>query len=804
MKHFSRIILGLGMTAAILSCSLFSFGSTPAPSITNTSGPTPTLTSSPVPTPTETPMPIARVGSGDKALFDGDVDTAMVEYRAALGDTTDQNIKAAALWGLARAQYEDARYPDAIATLNQLIAGYPNSPYLGPANFIKGQSFFAMKQFVGAAAAYQDYLNTRPGVLDSYVQQLRGDALSGSGNYADALTAYTSAQAAPHLDDAQALQIKIAQTHANIGDYATALTMYDTIAVNTTNDYVHAQMDYLSAEAYLALNQKDQAYERFKHSVENYPLSYYSYLGLIELVGANVKVSDLDRGLTDYFAGQYDVALASFDRFIAANPVNDGTAHYYRGLCLEELQKYQDAVNEFTYFIQNYSNNPKWSAAWDEKATIQWLDLNLYPDAAQTLLDYVKASPTSSGAPDELMSAARILERDGRFDQAGQVWQRVSNEYPDNSQASTAVFYAGIMQYRQSDYADALPLFERSLVQAVVTEDQARAYLWIGKTQDKLGSQTDKQNAWQQAQNADPGGYYSERAGDLLMGRLPFSPSPVTNLNIDLASDRKAADSWVRLTFKLPTDTDLSGLGSLATDLRVIRGRELWDLGEYEDAHSEFEDLRNSISNDAVSTYRLANYLLDLGDYFSGINAARQVLTLAGLDDQTKSMLAPLYFSHVRYGLYYSDLILPAAKQNGFDPLFLMSVVRQESLFEGFINSTAGARGLMQIVPGTGAGIAHSLGWPINYIPDQLYRPNVSIAFGAYYLSSNRNSLDGDLYAALSAYNGGLGNALDWKQLSQGDPDLFLESVRFEQTRQYIRSIYEIYTIYRRLYGSGS
>ena len=109
----------------------------------------------------------------------------------------------------------------------------------------------------------------------------------------------------------------------------------------------------------------------------------------------------------------------------------------------------------------------------------------------------------------------------------------------------------------------------------------------------------------------------------------------------------------------------------------------------------------------------------------------------------------------------------------------------------------------MQIVPATGAGIAQALGWPINYDPEQLYRPNVSINYGAYYLSSNRSSLDGDLYAALAAYNGGLGNALDWKKLAQNDPDLFLESVRFEETRNYIRQIYEIYTIYRRLYGVG-
>jgi soluble lytic murein transglycosylase len=196
--------------------------------------------------------------------------------------------------------------------------------------------------------------------------------------------------------------------------------------------------------------------------------------------------------------------------------------------------------------------------------------------------------------------------------------------------------------------------------------------------------------------------------------------------------------------------------------------------------------------------------LLDLGLYRPAIFAMRQVLTLAGLETQQASMLAPPYFNHIRYGLYYSDLILPAASQNGFDPLFLFSVVRWESLFEGFVSSTAGARGLMQIMPSTGGSIAGELGWPINYDADKLYRPFVSIAFGSYYLASNRSSLQGDLYAALAAYNGGLGYALEWKQLSQGDPDLFLESVRFAESRDYIRSIYENYAIYRRLYGPGT
>ena len=156
----------------------------------------------------------------------------------------------------------------------------------------------------------------------------------------------------------------------------------------------------------------------------------------------------------------------------------------------------------------------------------------------------------------------------------------------------------------------------------------------------------------------------------------------------------------------------------------------------------------------------MTNYLLDLGLYRSAIFAARQVLTLAGLDEHTESMMAPPYFSHIRYGLYYPDLVIPDAQTNGFDPLFIFSVIRQESLFEGFINSNAGARGLMQIIPTTGAQIVSQLNWPVNYDDKDLYRPDVSVALGTYYLDKNRDLLDGDLYAALAAYNGGPGNSL--------------------------------------------
>jgi soluble lytic murein transglycosylase len=256
----------------------------------------------------------------------------------------------------------------------------------------------------------------------------------------------------------------------------------------------------------------------------------------------------------------------------------------------------------------------------------------------------------------------------------------------------------------------------------------------------------------------------------------------------------------MRITFGLAPDTSLSGPGDLLGDPRLVRGTELWSLGLYNEARLEFEDLRSSLELDAARTFRLSNYLLDLGLYRPAIFAARQVLTLAGMGTQLQTLAAPRYFNHVRYGAYYNDLVAEAAAERSLHPLFLFSLIRQESLFEGFVRSGAGARGLMQIVPSTGESLAEAYGWPPDFTPEDLYRPAVSVRLGALYLTTNLNGFGGEIYPALAAYNAGPGSAQVWRDLSGGDPDLFLEVVRFEETRGYIRSIFEIYWMYRALY----
>jgi soluble lytic murein transglycosylase len=211
--------------------------------------------------------------------------------------------------------------------------------------------------------------------------------------------------------------------------------------------------------------------------------------------------------------------------------------------------------------------------------------------------------------------------------------------------------------------------------------------------------------------------------------------------------------------------------------------------------------LRSNLQDDPVNTYRLMKHMLDLGIYYTAVYSARQVLDLTGLDQASFIDTAPAYFNHVRFGTYYSDLIIPAANENHLDPLVLLSVVRLESVFESEIVSSWGAVGLMQITPDTGAEINTDLSWPGNYTKNDLYRPMVNVKFGAHYLTKWYSYFDNNMYIALAAYNGGIGNALTWYDLSGDDPDLFLEIIRASETRDYIRYITEYHEIYKNIYS---
>jgi soluble lytic murein transglycosylase len=745
-------------------------------------------------------VPAVRIADADHALFNGDYQAALNEYAAADSNSTDPEILSAALLGQGRIHYLNGVYPDALNEFRAILNNYPTSSQVAGAYYFLGETLMQLDRFPEAADAFANYMDARPGVVDAFIYERQGDAYAASGEWNLALTAYTSAIQSPRLPTDFQLELKLAQTYKLLGDYTTAQVIYEDIYARTSSDAIKAQVDYALGQMYATQANTEGANAAYLDAVFSYPQSYYAYLSMVELVNASYPIDELQRGLVDYYAGQYNVAQAAFDRYLATNPPDPSTALYYEGLILRELEDLPGAISLWDKIIQGDASSPKSDSAWEQKAYTQWAYQGDYAAAEQTLLDFVAAAPSHPRAAEFLFDAGRVAERDGRLEEAAQIWQRIPTEYSTSEYVYRALFAAALCYYRLGNYAAAQEVFWQAQSHALTPVERAGAYFWTGKSQAAQGDQPAAKATWQQAAPLDPTGYYSERARDLLNDQAPFTPPQVTDLGFDRQSELRQAELWMRTTFNYPSGTDFSVPGPLANDPRFIRGQELWNLGLQDQAESEFSDLRESASSDPLTSYRLAVYLSDLGMNRQAILSARQVLDLAGLDD-AGTLTAPLLFNHIRFGPYYSDLVVSNAEENGLDPLLVWSTVRQESLFDANIQSSAGALGLMQIMPATGEEIVTRLGWPPDYTQADLLRPDVNLTLGVDYLARQRDNLGGDLYAALAAYNGGPGNAAIWQSLANGDPDLFVEIVRFEETRKYLMAIYEIYTIYSRLYA---
>jgi len=235
-------------------------------------------------------------------------------------------------------------------------------------------------------------------------------------------------------------------------------------------------------------------------------------------------------------------------------------------------------------------------------------------------------------------------------------------------------------------------------------------------------------------------------------------------------------------------------------NLYFQRGKELLAVGLREDASLEFRQLIWRFWNDPVPLYQLSMFLRDHDLYQLSILCADRVLTLSRASIQQ----APLFLQRLIYPVYFADLVITEAAKRGFDPLLFLCLIRQESMFEHYAFSSAQARGLTQVMPATGRYIAESLG-RANFQNQDLYKPYVSIEFGAWYLASQLRYFDNDILLALAAYNAGPGNVDSWlSDDTKYDIDLFVEDIPFLQTETYVKKLYQYYEVYKAIYGADS
>ena len=150
----------------------------------------------------------------------------------------------------------------------------------------------------------------------------------------------------------------------------------------------------------------------------------------------------------------------------------------------------------------------------------------------------------------------------------------------------------------------------------------------------------------------------------------------------------------------------------------------------------------------------------------------------------------------LRFPLAFEHLYRQAATRTGLPLPLLLGLSRQESLFRMDARSAAGARGLMQLMPATARSVARRMGRSPAAATD-LYRPTLNIELGSYFLAEILGELGGNRALAAAAYNAGQGNVNRWRKAYGGQPiDLFIESIRFRETREYVKSVLAFAAVY--------
>ncbi|WP_447926238.1 transglycosylase SLT domain-containing protein [Vreelandella sp. EE27] len=157
-----------------------------------------------------------------------------------------------------------------------------------------------------------------------------------------------------------------------------------------------------------------------------------------------------------------------------------------------------------------------------------------------------------------------------------------------------------------------------------------------------------------------------------------------------------------------------------------------------------------------------------------------------------------------RFPPAFRESFMRWGNQTGVDPYLLMAITRRESAYNPVALSPAGARGLMQLMPGTAALVSRQLGLS-DPGPYGVLDPETNIRLGSTYLRDKLNRYQGNRLAATAAYNAGPGRVDQWLGNGSGVEsfDLFVESIPFRETRDYVQAVLSYRVIFESLDQGG-
>lgn len=388
--------------------------------------------------------------------------------------------------------------------------------------------------------------------------------------------------------------------------------------------------------------------------------------------------------------------------------------------------------------------------------------------------------PASRWTEEALFAAGNHFWVNLERGRASEFYSRVERMFPRGANAEAAQWRVAWEAYLERRPA-AAKLLEEHLRRFPGSRYAENALYWLGRLAERAGNAAAARSYFAKIAERYPHTYFALQAAERQRALGPG------------AAELPAALRYV------PAPPEPPALGPIPPEARAhwARAAALRSIGLDGDAERELR-AGHSLSGSPRLLLEAARAALDAGRYWQGISAARRAyprLELVAAD-------APEDVWRTLYPVAYADRIEHFAERRQLDPMILLGLVRQESLFQRNAVSRAGAVGLMQIMPPTGRQLARREG--VAYSRAQLFQPEYNLRLGTTYFADLVRTFS-SLEEALAAYNAGRSRVHRWNAERQfEEPAEFVESIPFTETREYVQIVLRNAEVYRRLYSGAA
>ena len=734
-------------------------------------------------------------------------DAANAEYDSVLAKYPGSRWAGLASYDRAHSQAALERYQEA---LPHFLAATENmiGENAGRLAFRIGHVYYRLKQWDNAVTWYGRSVESFP-IIGDYALYTMSKCLLNAGRPDDGIDPLRRLiRDYPHSPYGTEAAQTIATHLIENGHYGDAVDVLESILatnVHTAPSDSAALLAHIGY-AHLSAQDSDKALEKFRTVLARFS----DTKGASDVIPAfeTLKESTDDIwseeerlwvGMVYLQERQYGKAVQTLANLVAS--VSDSLvmpqALYYYPRSQYLFRRYTDAEQGFRDFLKRY---PEHDLAPDASFHVarSLRARKRFSAALDAYMAFAEAYPASEDAPEALLYVARRLESIGRLSESAEYYLKMAALYPAHDSVSKAYWQAGYNYYRAKRYDNAAATF------LGLPERYPRSYLgpkanyWAGKSAEKHGALQQARQNYTNVKERYPNSYYAYRA-DLRLSILEgATATPVLTGWAGYATpDLQPPPIDVRSLTKSFNVSDSSFIEHPEW-IHLKRTEALAEVWLRKESEREADLARFIHSNDPAVLAETARIYFESRLYREGIRAADRLQRLLYQNRDGEADAVPAAFL---YPAPFWTQVVKTAAENEMDPLFLLAIMRQESLFDQWISSWAGAHGLMQLMPSTAKETALQMRMRDFSVP-RLKEAKVSIAIGSRYMSRLLKRFDGKPELALAGYNGGPTRIARWaRQRGTRDIDEFVERISMDETRNFVRLVMDNYASYTSLMG---